>query len=198
MKPIIFNTQMVKAILDGRKTQTRRVVKPQPNKAWSGDPHIVDGRWADGECVSDLKVPYGQKGDRLWVRETFRVYRGTNSAQIYYKASEPHTGIQIDPSKVDTLKTYHPKWRPSIHIPRWASRITLEITDINVERIQDITDRGAKAEGIRIFDNTPGKMYSYNGALRDIFIDLWDSINYKRGHGWDINPWVWVISFKQI
>jgi len=186
--PIIFNTEMVQAILDGSKTQTRRVMKPQPKHlpvSWG----CVGGKgfgFFDAEW-NPVKCPYGQVGDsRLWVRETW--YCATDKKTLLgYKADGdyPHDCFYMI--------------RPSIHMPRKYSRITLEITDIRVERVQDITEDDADAEGVPILepDDFPVAGATY-GISRQRFVHLWDSINAKRGYGWYVNPWVWVIEFKEI
>ena len=162
-RPIIFSTPMVKAILDGRKTQTRRVIKDQPPLSMR-----------DMFKPKNLKCPYGQVGDRLWVRETFKPYNCMGG--FAYKAD-------------GDLSTGFP-WKPSIHMPRGASRITLEITESRAERLQDISEEDAKAEGVKCCPNAVSD-YKHH------FMILWDSINGKK-YPWDSNPWVWVISFKVV
>lgn len=170
-RPILFSGEMVRAILDGRKTQTRRVIKPQ------GEPYTI-------EDVDVLKCPYGIPGDRLWVRETFADLRGMGFGHKWaYRADTPE-GSESDRIRIG----YGVRWKPSIHMPRWASRITLEITDIRVERVQDITYIDAKAEGVEY-----EKGYT---DPREAFATLWNSINAKRDYGWAMNPWVWIIEFK--
>ena len=176
-KPILFNGEMVRAILGGRKTQTRRVVKDQgrvPTVLQSDGnrllpKHVPD--WFTDYC------PYGGHGDRLWVRETHWRAEGEGTGGkvrfLQYKATSPD-----DPPLGD-------RWRPSIHMPRWASRITLEVTGVRVERVQDISNEDVHAEGFAPW----GDKYLS-------FADLWDSINANRGYGWDANPWVWVVEFK--
>ena len=198
--PILFSTDMVKAILEGRKTMTRRVIKPQPTdaglefatacegefSAWQDDGLNLDEHSEDGGPCQRI-CPYGQVGDRLWVRETFvltnyqtPVYRADfKDVNGYYWSS-----IASDPKGV--------KWTPSIHMPRWASRINLEITEIRVERVQEISEEGAKAEGIEALKPS---MCCYTN--RYCFEVLWESINAKRGYSWEANPWVWCISFKR-
>ena len=176
-RPILFSAGMVRALLDGRKTQTRRIIKPQPA--------YIDEKGTAYQAVSidepsnleyhPAQYPYGQPGDLLWVRESFTMY----DDQPLYK-----TGKHDDMMK----------WKPSIHMPRWASRLTLKIKEIRVERLQDISNEDAVAEGI----GTPLDM---RYAALDEFKPLWDSINAKRHHGkyaWDKNPWVWVIVFEVI
>jgi hypothetical protein len=221
-RPILFSTEMVKAILDGRKTMTRRVVsfknsKPFDNSgSWPYVKKLDDGTymWSDAPDFSypkdylkdGVKCPYGQVGDRLWVRETWTVggYTHKKDAEIVYKASE---GEKHDLSIVpwnDWLESNTKyggrcgvidKWRSSMFMPRWASRITLEITNIRVERLQDITDQDAIKEGIDFSCTRPN---SQCGCNRKSFSRLWDSINAKRGYSWGSNPWVWVIEFKRI
>ena len=174
-RPILFSGSMVRAILDGRKTMTRRVVKKQ---------HIpfvanILGGFLDGNWKHN-PFPYGRPGDRLWVRETF-----SYGANGYY--------FRSDVKQPETVKY---AWKPSIHMPRVASRITLEVTSVRVERVQDITGKDALAEGIEKppyhYEESPEESY------RRAFKMLWDSINSKRGFGWDKNPWVWVVEFKKI
>jgi hypothetical protein len=169
---------MVRAILDGRKTQTRRVIKPQP-----GDIHR-DLLRINYHC------PYGQPGDHLWVRETWSPWADEATKQaargkdpVLYRAD-----YRKGCSALEIGGDYN--WKSSIYMPRWASRITLEIIGVHVERIQDISVNDCMAEGIPI--NISGMNIVY------FFRDLWDSINKKRGYGWDTNPYVWVIEFKRI
>jgi len=182
-RPIIFSSEMVRAIiLDGRKTQTRRVVRlPSWFQAIT---YVDDAQYKD--CIERrVKCPYGGIGERLWCKETFIKCEEPDDDGnyiIYYRADYPND------------KTFGP-CKPSIYMPRWASRITLEITGVRVERIQDITEEDAKAEGCEIghglTDDSPF-------FAREAFQKLWDSINAKRGYGWNENPWVFVISFKKV
>lgn len=215
-RPILFSGPMVRAILEGRKTQTRRVVKPQPPSKF---PFAQDGTlggitafwWTDKDIDLDdiawwpgyddqdaVKCPYGSPGDRLWVRETW-CHIGSHTG--------PHTGVR-------TIEDVRYKadgdgyvWRPSIFMPRWASRITLEIVSVRVERLQDISEEDAETEGYeretfyRELDklSIARKLNRLTGVERmpaqSWFIDLWESIN---GAGsWEANPWVWVIEFKR-
>lgn len=203
-RPILFSGPMVRAILGGRKTQTRRVVKPQPN----GE---IDNL-GDGQTLISLSsnktwiCPYGQPGDRLWVRETWW-HDGISSKEpssVCYRDSGEMPGY---------MRLAGDTWRPSIHMPRWASRITLEITQVRVERLTDITEEDACAEGIEpprctkcgytkwdaqfhMDHNLCGKPNPESAV--PVFAGLWDSINCKLGFGWDTNPWVWVIEFGRI
>lgn len=206
-RPIPFSAEMVRAILAGRKTQTRRVMKPAKAKR--------PKRWLiDDAAVNGLICPYGDPGDTLWVRETFcahwyapphdapashRVFTGSEMGPIRQKSGEYY---QPQPSDLMTVwygaegnKPFHMSWRPSIHMWRWASRITLRITDVRVERLQDISGADARAEGAYRTD------WQYdNGECcdtdREAFSRLW---NHIHGAGaWDDNPWVWVLSFEMV
>ncbi len=197
--PILFSGPMVRAILDGRKTQTRRVFKVQPADDFCPEvglycPTLVDPR--TGEMfpgkerfgASDLDechpCPYGQPGDRLWVRETWQDTRSPgepeNRRQIMYRADDSRSLIG---------------WRPSIFMPRWASRITLEITGVRAERLQEISDDDAFAEGIQSWVDS-GHGMAGGGSARGTYRALWESIN---GPGsWDANPWAWVVEFRRL
>lgn len=198
--PILFSGPMVRAILEGRKTMTRRVVKPQPYKATlcevishpettklsckqpAASAYVGFDLGSKGLSLAYFPCPYGKVGDRLWVRETWADLRPYNG--IAYKADVSKTGIVT-------------KWKPSIHMPRWASRITLEITGVRVERVQEITKQDIWNEGVTESDVIGDSHGAYESWHRP-FIRLWDSINKKRGFGWDVNPWCWVIEFKRI
>lgn len=203
-RPILFSAPMVRAILSGAKTQTRRVVRP-PGKFTNkpGDvmlPMTVKAKWINAyghsrgwrmsagsfNMWSDpFECPYGAPGDHLWVRESWAANATLNKRKpvdlrgekIYYRATYSNDS--------------HFAWRPSIHMPRWASRITLEVLSVRVERLQEITEADAKAEGI-VASSVGGEL-NHRGR----FHDLWDSINGKR-HPWSSNPWVWVVSFHRI
>ena len=204
-RPILFSGEMVRAILDGRKTQTRRVIKPQPMKLdtaqWfpgpPGDKRNAKHYANESHLRKGLPIdfcPYGIPGDRLWVRETWRTDKLGEGEYPVRKGQwiECRATPDIPPP------TYPGRWRASIHMPRWASRIDLEITDIRVERVQEISPQDVCREGIR--PTIPGGFEidecDWIGAQQ--FKPLWDSINAKRGYGWDMNPWVWVISFRRI
>jgi len=179
-RPILFGGEMVRAILDGSKTQTRRVIKPQPDEAWTMQgPCVINGHYADGPCKSDLRCPYGKSGDRLWVKETFMPLTKGFAYRADGLINEKFPGIN---------------WQPSIFMPRSASRIMLEIESIRVERVQDISEEDAIAEGCGYYDKPDDFPLL---PLQD-FCDLWDSINEKRGFGWKDNPWVWVIEFQAV
>lgn len=203
-KPIIFNAAMVRALLDGSKTQTRRVIKPQPDYIESSGqwywplnpPHDNEGRclfvctasreWWEYAPRESFKY---QVGGLLYVREAFISALGVggmdengNSIDVIYRADDGPNERTAGP------------WKPSIHMPRKVSRITLRITDVRVERVQDISEENARAEGLR--GNAAGA-WGCEGVIED-FSDLWSSINEKRGYGWEVNPWVWAISFEVI
>jgi len=210
-RPIIMSTESVKAILDGRKTQTRRVIKPQPYEyketwvwAFRKEQLATQGFWLDHS-------PYGQVSQRLWVRETWAIRNCGNRVsldkgtwpegfpidRLEYIATDP---APIPPELADDSNAPH--WwnkRPSLFMPRWASRITLEITGVRVERLQEITEEDAIAEGIdprAIY--VKSKDWEENTWFsKEAFHWLWDSLNAKRGYGWDTNPFVWAISFKK-
>lgn len=176
-KPILFSTEMVRAILEGRKSQTRRVIKPQPDGEIKANiPYEFYGTKTE-RIFTDTKAYLApcSVGDILWVRETW-----AKDDTYYYKA-DGSCGSRCG------------KWKPSIHMPKEAARIWLEVTDVRVERLQEITEEDARAEGALPTREERG----YN-CCRDEFITLWDSINSKRGYGWDTNPWVWVIEFERI
>lgn len=202
-RPILFNTEMVRAILVGKKTQTRRIVKPQPIQPCEGayfDAYNKGQQWNwwtkdDKQCLDQIiKCPFGKPGDRLWVRETWAV----NSISQGWKrnrelAEDVDLSYRADGEWKDQFEQIDgdcPPWRPSIHMPRKASRINLEITNIKVERLQDISGIDAIAEGIQEISK-----YGKSADISD-FQNLWESIN---GDGsWDANPWVWVIEFKRV
>jgi len=217
-RPILFSAPMVRAILEGRKTMTRRVVKPQPHAGvdavkWqdviitgcntqdqSGFA-MMRGGVIDSEAI---RCPYGTPGDRLWVRETFwhrEVFHADYLMDYRYCATEPTPPGSVDPNDYDTLEGY---WRkmPSIHMPRWASRITLEVTGVRVERLHDITEEDAKKEGAQFhapdFKTDFIKEAWERLTARTKFCSLWDSLNEKRGYGWCVNPWVWVVEFRRV
>lgn len=216
--PIRFNGDMVRAILDGRKTQTRWLMKPQPPRP--EDVHAKAGIdfglfrgerhdwwrpsgpvWAVRELMGtepQWRCPYGGPGDLLWVREThallprydatpvrhFHPERGL-ATSVFYKAGGPERVFVEGDAKPG-------RWRPSIHMPRWASRLTLRVTSVRVERLQDISEDDARAEGVVGWD-----VPSLGVNPRDGFRVLWDSINEKRAP-WASNPWVWVVAFERV
>jgi hypothetical protein len=185
-RPVLFSGEMVRAILEGRKTQTRRVVLlPKTRQQPLYQPtHQGGGMWADSHCLP-FRCPYGEPGDLLWVRETWfnPDYEacGTKTNEMsYYRA----TDVSDEWS-----------WRPSIHMPKWAARLWLRVTDVRVERLQDISEEDARAEAS--VKRQLKTNYGGGNSATWHFRRLWDSINAKRGYGWDTNPWVWVVSFER-
>lgn len=199
-RPILFSAPMVRAILYGRKTQTRRLAKPQNNSA----------------------CPYGERGDRLYLREAFAYsvkdpdsvhepgQYNEDTHDIVYRASSDGAG-EWEHYEDGKRSPCAPPWRPGIHMPRWASRITLEITDVRVQRLWDITDDDARAEGVEPYtpphghispeQRVPGPGFERcrlgDQPHRLPFAHLWDRINGKRA-AWSSNPWVWAITFKRL
>lgn len=203
-RPILFSGAMVRALLDGGKTQTRRACKPMNQwveqecrevRAIDGTPHhFLKGAT---EPLEKLRCPYGQPGDRLWVRETFLDTQGTGIEHRdesglrhrYAFAADCAPGSYGDHARKD----YGLKWKPSIHMPRVASRILLEIVAVRVERLQDITEGDAWAEGVDKAEVL--SMPCADGATA-AYSALWQRIN---GAGsWEANPWVWVVEFKRV
>lgn len=194
---MIFNAEMVRAVLEGRKTQTRRMMKVQPH-AGVRDSVFVKSGLEDGHG-KELVCPFGAVGDRLWVRETFRVHsRATDVATLVYKASEQQSWTQ-QTHRVPIENCNKPavidNWTPSIHMPRWASRVALEITGVRVERLNNMTEADAMAEGCQGgHDSIPGYMYS--ATPHEHFHHVWESIYGEDS--WLANPWVWVIEFQRV
>ena len=221
--PILFNGEMVRAIREGRKTQTRRVIKPQLESQLIFCEQLGFSAWEDPGLNLDEGrqrcCPFGVVGDRLWVRETWGsleadhprcqngrkpqegdtiVYRANPADDYQWGAGKPSQGSFV--------------WRPSIHMPRWASRLAPVVTDVRVQRVQEISEEDALAEGVmcEFYDGSEpisscywdyeSKMWS--GAFpkgeeaRGSFRTLWDSINKKRNFGWEVNPTVWAVTFK--
>ena len=195
-RPILFSAPMVRAILNGTKTQTRRAVKDRHIDA---APPACFFQWLRERC------PYGQPGDRLWVRETWQVVDGSERARRIVTDPSPSRGWIEYAATVHPGHEPPPRWRPSIYMPRWASRILLEITAARVERLQDISGEDAVAEGIardgdgyerfHVDPDAPlGQSFTRNPVLA--YRGLWEKIN---GVGtWDANPLVWVIEFKRV
>ena len=216
-RPILFSASMVRALLDGSKTQTRRVMKPQPEpsphrpgdyewpcNAFQSMVSVADTRAPGAHGMAGDACPHGGHGDHLWVRETFGYVspnehqRPLSECRIEYRADLPAGSTDRPggwPATECVGDLARPRWRPSIHMPRVASRILLEIVSVRVERLNDCSDADARAEG------TPGghgviPSYNYNATPSEHFSHLWESIN---GAGsWASNPWVWVIEFKRV
>jgi hypothetical protein len=232
---IIFSGALIPRLLDGSKTQTRRVV----NIEYPCAPLPVvgpdkDGEWCFGDShgVEYVKCPYGIPGDRLWVRETWRpVVWGADHCYIEYRTGgHAHEGdgrvCLVPPTATAAYEAYADRqmraaiaagdgkpeycpepWRPPIYMPRWASRITLELTGVRVERLQEISWRDVVAEGVDGALDAHGRRVAKaiaqtendrgGASLYEMFRVLWNGLNAKRGFGWDTNPWVWVLEFKR-
>ncbi len=214
-RPILFSSSMVRAILDGSKTQTRRVVKPQPD--WVNEnagcgiatgggimpsPRADWLHWRGSRLLRpEPRCPYGLPGDRLWVRENFAIvprtaYARSDGVQQTLRPDDDHDAAIYRAGWDRSNGGF--RWRPSIHMPRWASRILLEITDVRVERLQDISEADAQAEGVKVDGNghaVRDDVVNVGGA-RTAFAELWESINGPDS--WSANPWVWVIEFRRI
>lgn len=216
-RPILFSAPMVRATLDGRKTVTRRAMKTQPalngrfwevyGAGWSAD--ITSVPVMPGHSLS-MNCPYGQRGDRLWVRETW-----LPDPDADHEAWDDHTETYVSwsgcGSRIDGVPPAlrNPEhciyregwiggglvWRPSIHMPRWASRILLEITDVRVERLQDISHEQALAEGVKSAERDIDPEANDHSPY-ELFGGLWTMLNGMES--WNANPWVWVIEFKRV
>lgn len=222
-RPILFSSPMVRAILEGRKTQTRRVVGFMCGTDFLT--HRKDDLWILSSTILNIaaglprkkvsprtgqlvRCPYGKPGDRLWVRET---WADVTLAFQSHECEEPQViAFQADDAVYNT-RTMHfleyrndsgivvKKWRPSIFLPRPFSRITLEITNVRVERLQEISEADIRAEGVD--ESTIDELANLPNAHREpslleAWCHGWDALNGKRGYGWASNPWVWVIEFK--
>jgi len=193
-RPILFSGPMVRAILAGQKTQTRRAVSPQPSGGVRSSPFCASGL-EDGHG-REIRSRYGRPGDRLWVRESFDFlptggHDDPQACEIVYWADGSTEPRSAPPDYNPMIYSYQ-KIRPSIHMPRWASRITLEIVSVRVERLQAISEADARAEGAPwAACGSPQE-----GSQKAGFARLWESIN---GDGsWAANPWVWVVEFRRI
>ena len=186
-KPILFNTEMVQAITEGRKTVTRRVVKLKNGYSLEGKGKEIteninlfgdDIIFRNGEETNETLKPQYKVGDILYVRETFKRkmdgYSGIDFGGYLYKADY----------KTVFKDNYNP-WKPSIHMPKEAARIFLKVTDVKVEKLQNMTQEDCIKEGC-------------GGLSEEQFAEFWDSLNAKRGYGWKVNPWVWVVEFERV
>ena len=227
-RPIIFSGGMVHAILEGRKTQTRRIVRPQPyfvpvREHWQWDGAHGHASWSgdrpQAAALLGLRehCPYGRPGDRLWVRETWRVSssgrhypsrwttvyvewreqqkvrgreRGRQHRSEWFCTDDEHDALMRRAYGNNRSAT----WRPSIHMPRWASRITLEVTAVRIERLQDISEEDAIAEGFTPERGAVGQ--AVRPGPRDWFAKGWRKMHGEES--WDANPWVWVVSFRRV
>lgn len=194
-RPILFSAPMVRAILNGTKSQTRRVFTAKNGCLWPNKNDLPGMRQVIRSC------PYGQAGDRLWVREAWGYFGGDEYLYQQDKESVGYRASQLD--GLDHVPGG--RWRPSIHMPRWASRILLEIVAVGIQRLQDISKADAIAEGVLPLDGSNGPNYwtvdagdvhLNNPTARGAYSMLWDWIN-KPG-AWDKNPWVWVVEFRRL
>lgn len=232
--PIIFSGPMVNAILKGPKTQTRRVIRIQPPM---GCVYSINGAQSHALCHAEgpitdktlwvppgakskdhrIRCPFGQPGDRLWVRETWCpldypehaqshvlpkgawVLGDTQRNGVAYRATSVNTNGEEDGESKRCREEMGYKWKPSIHMPRWACRLTLKVTQVRVERLQQISEQDALAEGIESHPMVDAALEPRENRLsvgQILFSQIWDSLNLKRGFGWDTNCWVWVVSFE--
>lgn len=196
-RPIIFSGPMVRALLDGRKTQARLVIKPQPVHDAAFVTMSNYGRWIAKDSLGYaylVNVPHAP-GDRLWVKEAWRAGRGYDGASIRDMARFSRIWFEADDAN-DNADAIGRRLRPSIHMPRWASRITLTVTDVRVQCLQDISEADAVAEGIKAHG---GRFSGYGKAADqwmgpiDSFASLWISLNGTQS--WDANPWVAALTF---
>jgi len=214
-RPILFSGPMIRALLEGRKTQTRRVFKGIEADG-NGTFHVFNRHGgligvseADVPIEAPDYMPYAG-GDRLWVREAHSLlprtaYRGSVGTGTIEQVEHPTDGYTAAVFREGFDRSGRPRWRPGIHMPRWASRLTLIVTDVRVERVKEISTSDCFAEGIQrpacLTDpNVP--MLGSDKTLRDNtvrgFRDLWDSLNANRGFGWEANPWVVALTFNVI
>lgn len=213
-RPIIFSGEMVRAILDGRKTQTRRVINPQPTHELQDDstPDCGHYEWEwCGKLLHPSLCPYGKAGGGIYNKSGDRLY--VKERWALDKKYDKFPGSKV-PKKGRGRIFYFadgekPEWagrsRAARFMPRWASRILVEITNVRWQQLQEISEKDARAEGVKSFEDLQLtwrdyqlKSYAPLHTARDSFKSLWDSINAKRGQGWDKNLWVWPITFEQI
>lgn len=231
-RPILFSGPMVRAILGGRKTQTRRVISPQPKESWmlhqnkntDWSQYYKVNRWGKSEKYlwishptenKEIACPYGAPGDRLWVRETWATQF---NERFHDEHGLPAPDYLVDSNSHEPVVVYaadggfpmlingefmaehsHVAWKPSIHMRRKASRISLEIKSVRVERLKSVSGFDARAEGYP--EETPDHRLMHDGggkACRRWFRGEWDMLNAKRGYSWESNPWVWVIEFRKL
>ena len=209
-RPILFAGPMVRALLEGRKTQTRRVVKPQPI---GNSLFLAGSRVVEGMTVWGARCPYGQPGDLLWVRETWQEFFVDELPTARRNGRPGRMGIPAQPERramvayradgeMDDHSVHGAAvWRPCIHMPRWASRVTLRIADVRVQRLRDISEADARAEGSHQEGAQTGRIDA-NGTPEEVgsyvlgFYGTWTQINGISS--WDANPWVWALTFAVI
>lgn len=211
-RPIIFGADSIRAILEGRKTQTRRVIQPQPRPTHYKP---CQGCKEDGTVVwhffneylsadTDARMcPYGKRRERLWVREAHAFVADEFGLSSGVAFRDDWIEWLSDDALLDGQTVYNAsnpdawKWRSPIFMPRWASRITLELTDVRVERLDEIDEADAIAEGVDVVGELLTKRERADERINQ-YCWAWDELNAKRGFGWDVNPWVWVLSFKKV
>jgi len=215
-RPILFSGPMVRALLDGRKTQTRRIVKPQPPAAAKDAGVIASGSdsngiwwWLDstdlmeaGPVGDEFRCPYGVPGDLLWVREThaqFAVGEGRDrpvpQCAAYRSTCAADGTFDYVNGRGEVMNLKITKWTSAIHMPRWASRLTLRLHDVRVQRLREISEADSRAEGARCLDIVSGRetMDERIGSYASHYRHIWEEIN---GQGsWNANPWVWALTF---
>jgi len=208
-RPILMSAPMVRAILEGRKTQTRRVVKPRKDMGFGCPlaPNEIAGEINNGDYTNSV---YGAPGDRLWIRENFQPLMADDVREEDWLSCDYKTGkgYKVSYPATDGVKEYYDigsdnafcdRVTPSIHMPRWASRINLEITAVRVKLLQDISEQDARSEGAESADYATGRkciLEPDKGSYRLHYRSIWEQIN---GAGsWDANPWVWVVEFKRV
>lgn len=216
-RPIIFSGPMVRAILEGRKTQTRRVTNPQPELDLIASKHsptgFFDGDYMDATITNPVKCPFGAAGHKLWVREAwapgddmFKTHQCEPPEFVWFRADDSLRGVDRQNSATADMR--RPRWRPSIHMPRILCRVVLRIVSIEPQRLQAITDDDCIDEGIDP-ETDPnwahaehmkigGVQIEAGSEERHAFRCLWDGLNASRGFGWRDNPWVWKITFKRV
>lgn len=205
-RPILFSGKMVRAILDGRKTQTRRVITRRMR-----DEAPDEGRetvicqpghgYDEAKIRANYRCPHGQPGDRLWVRETWAMPPGYDACHHGDLKVKPPIGpvcYGADYGNATRQAWTGSRWRPSIHMPRWASRLTLEITEVRVQRVRDISEEDARAEGCPYPAEWAGRYVDRDETARTWYSVLWDTLNTRRNFSWESNPYVWAISFSRV
>lgn len=214
--PVNFTAEEVRGTLENRKSQFRRVIKPQPTHFHKFGGHqpvpCLDKGKVGPTCAGEMVCPYGLRGGHLWVREAWAVHkyydgRPANGCgpipEVAVECREIPDSVRVLPSRAHrSIGEERGKWRSPVHMPRWASRITLEITDVRVERLQEISINDIQAEGVMpdgvVFE--PGKRYPVKAldATLVLWKIRWDVLNTKRGYSWESNPWVWVVTFRKV
>lgn len=189
-RPILFSAEMVRAILDERKTQTRRVITRRQRDEGEWVTTRPGENYTPDLIAREFPAPW-RVGDHLWVRETWQAWTEFDDTRPCDLPTIARTHINYPANGSD----WDSRRRPSIHMPRWASRITLELTDVRIERVRSITEADAKAEGVE-----PKPCVSAGCSCEHIhaFRSVWDALNRNRGYGYDTNPWVWVLTFRRV